>query len=451
MSKETDIKPKKEKVERIYERMSLNDVFEISNRLQKYHIVFRSLWEIGRPIFTNEIPSAAVEFDQKGQTINFLINPDFWKGMDEYTQDFIVCHEMFHHMLKHGERFKDYIGNNNEMMRMNVAADVVINERLVSIWFQRSQLDKSISTEGCWMNTVFKDLKVQPKPNESTEYYYNILKENAKKVDITLIKGFDQHNFSEAESSGLNGAINEALESVGDLIDDSILDAMSQDGMTDSEISKATGLHKGSGTGGWSKVSVEVKTKKKWESVIKKWLATTLKEADKIEERWDRVNRRFSSTLRSSNFKLPTDLELDIMNHEKDKIDLVFFLDVSGSCSGYKTRFVKAALSIDPKRFNVKLFSFDTQVHAAKVESRGNVNIYGGGGTSFSILEQEIQKLIKNKSIKKYPHSVWVITDGYGNQINPEKPERWHWFMTPTFSTNCIPSKCKIHKLANYE
>lgn len=444
---------KKDEVEkkRIYEKMSMQEIFEISNRLQKHHLVFRSLWEIGKPIYTNEIPTAAVEFNTKGQTINFLINPDFWSSLGEYTQNFIVCHEMFHHILKHGERFKDYISDRNEMMRMNVAADIVINERLVSIWFQRSSLDKSISEEGCWLDTAFKDLpNVHPKLNESTEYYYNLLKENAKKIDITKIRGFDQHNFSD-NCSELNDAINEALEGISDLLDDDILGTMTQDGMSDSQIQEATNLTRGEGTGSWSNVEVVVKVKKKWETVIKKWLATTLKESEKIEERWDRVNRRFSSILNQTEFKLPTDIDIDELNQEKDKIDLVFFLDVSGSCSGYKNRFVRAALSIDPRRFNVQLFSFDTQVHSVRSSKQGNLSIYGGGGTSFNILENKIQDLIKTKKIKKYPHSVWVITDGYGNQINPQIPKRWHWFMTPSYSTNCIPKQCNIHKLSDYE
>ena len=43
----------------------------------------------------------------------------------------------------------------------------------------------------------------------------------------------------------------------------------------------------------------------------------------------------------------------------------------------------------------------------------------------FDILEHYAQSYRKTKNKGKYPDAIFVLTDGYGNQINPEFPKRW--------------------------
>jgi hypothetical protein len=68
-----------------------------------------------------------------------------------------------------------------------------------------------------------------------------------------------------------------------------------------------------------------------------------------------------------SDVKLPTTVDMLDDYIEKNRLDVFFFLDVSGSCYSYKDRFYAAAKSLDPKRFNLRLFSFDTQVTALDI------------------------------------------------------------------------------------
>jgi predicted metal-dependent peptidase len=75
--------------------------------------------------------------------------------------------------------------------------------------------------------------------------------------------------------------------------------------------------------------------------------------------------------------------------------------------------------------------------------------IYGGGGTSFNIMENKIQSIMKSEN-KKYPKAVFVITDGYGNKVSPEKPEKWYWFLSANY-THYIPSQSKTYKLSDFE
>jgi hypothetical protein len=168
---------------------------------------------------------------------------------------------------------------------------------------------------------------------------------------------------------------------------------------------------------------------------------------DTVEEteRWERVNSRYSQII-SDKIHLPTNCKVLDEYKEKNKIDVFFFLDTSGSCINLKDRFFSAANSLDPKKFNIRLFCFDTRVVETSLSSG---RVYGGGGTSFSIIERHIQSVIKTEK-KKYPKAVFLITDGLGDIVHPEKPDRWYWFLSYNYRS-CIPSKSKIFMLSEYE
>ena len=191
-------------------------------------------------------------------------------------------------------------------------------------------------------------------------------------------------------------------------------------------------------------VNVKTKIKKKWESVIKRWVNNVIRNTFKDTEQWALMDRRMYNL--SPELMLPSDHEIDDRAIEQDKIDIWFFQDTSGSCQHHAERFFTAAKSIPKNKFNVRLFCFDTKVYETTLESG---KLYGFGGTAFTPIETHIQKLIKEEKCK-YPASVWVVTDGYAEKFNPQYPERWHWFLDGNY-TDCIPSKSIIHKLEDYE
>lgn len=143
---------------------------------------------------------------------------------------------------------------------------------------------------------------------------------------------------------------------------------------------------------------------------------------------------------------LPSDMDVDNWNFEKAKLKVHFYLDTSGSCWHLKDRFFSIASSLPKHRFEVQLFCFDTVVVPTDLEGR---KIHGGGGTSFVVLEQYIQHLIAKSKIEggkkvAYPDAVWVLTDGYGDQVKVEKPENWYWFIDSP-DKNSFKSVCKIY------
>lgn len=145
----------------------------------------------------------------------------------------------------------------------------------------------------------------------------------------------------------------------------------------------------------------------------------------------------------SPDLMLPFTDEVEELTFKKDKIDVWFFLDISGSCAHLAERFFTAAKSLPPQRFNVHMHLFDTKVKKIDIKAT-KINV--GGGTYFHILEQYIQK----HRGEKYPGAVFVITDGFGTEIHPELPGRWHWFLSYKYE-KCIPPQCKTYMLNDFE
>jgi hypothetical protein len=147
-----------------------------------------------------------------------------------------------------------------------------------------------------------------------------------------------------------------------------------------------------------------------------------------------------------NNMFLPSEMEIEEKEDVKKRIKVMFFQDTSGSCIHLAERFFKAAKSLPTERFDIEMFCFDTQVYKTSLTSG---KLYGFGGTSFSILERYIINQCKG-DMRKYPKAVFVITDGYGDCIDPKYPKRWYWFLDPYY-TNCIPKKCNTFNLSDFE
>jgi predicted metal-dependent peptidase len=423
----------------------------IARDLEIHHAVFSKLWNIGKPQFTDKIETAAVTFDKKGNHLDFLFNPTFWDKLTPYERNFIICHECLHIMLNHGVRLKDL---NKDIG--NIAADVVINELLASGFsFDRTKLEW-IGKNGCWMDTVFQNDPSVEK-DRSMEYYYQILKKDISEQLKQLMSGeggkggkgitiLDDHEgLKEIDSTDLEDVLNDVVDGMNNSEKESLNKALNENEGEVEECSKQAGSIAGN-LEITIKLSKVVK-KRKWETVIKKWANTFLKQNDKDHEQWARVNRRFvgiSSTMH--NMFLPSEMEIEEKEEEKRKIKVIFFQDTSGSCYHLAKRFFKAAKSLPSDRFDVELYCFDTSCYKTSLESG---KLYGFGGTSFSILEQEVMKICKG-DLSKYPKAIFVITDGYGDQIHPKKPKNWHWFLSCDY-TYCIPDECNIHKLSQFE
>jgi predicted metal-dependent peptidase len=407
--------------------LDFEEFLALARALEQHHAIFDRLWTMGKPVFTDKILTATVFFDSVGETIDFQINPDFWATLTDVQKQFTISHECLHVILYHGIRTA-YL-TEDEMKIANLALDIVVNHALVDRFgFKREEVDPE--NKYCWVDTVFK--KDPPESGKYYEFYYNLIEKNFAEMGGIVMDshdGLSSFNTPEFEDKLKSLASVEELESLSEFVEAQTKDIESQ--------AQEAGCNPGN-----TFITVKigkVKHKKKWETVIKRWASKYLKEDD--VEQWARRNRRL--VFMPDDFMIPSDQEVD--SFEKDRIQVWFFQDTSGSCSGFVDRFFKAAKSLPPERFDVKMHCFDTQVYETTLASG---RLYGFGGTTFSCIERYIQNYIRKNNLS-YPKAVFIITDGYGDYVHPEKADKWYWFIDG--SNYLVPKESHTFNLRDFE
>jgi len=404
--------------------LELEKFLEISRDLERHHSLFYTLWEMGKPHFTNTVSTAGVIFNKDGHQLSFLFNTDFWNSISDYERSFVISHECLHVILNHGIRTRSSKNNSAS----NIALDIVVNHLLINKFgFERPKLSSSLDKKLCWTDTVFKET-IQT--NMCFEYYYNLLKKDCP----TKNRSIDDHKtlygseWSDAISDLSKKMSNEEKDGIKDIIKNNFQREAGRDAGCCWEFVDTKGC---------------VPEKRKWETVIKNWSKKHLKEDFSYTEQWARLNRRMCTL--SDNLFLPSEMELEHTDN-KDRITVFFYQDTSGSCYNLKDRFFKAAKTLPEDRFDIKMFCFDTKVYETSLKSG---RLYGFGGTSFMAIEDHIQKYIKKET--KYPEAVFVISDGYSNSfLVPQCPKNWYVFLS-TSHTACIHKDCNVFKLSDFE
>jgi predicted metal-dependent peptidase len=425
--------------------ISFEEYIDYSKKIQNYYYLFYKVWNLGKPVFTEQIKTAAVTFDEFGENCNFLFNPNFWDKSSDAERLFIICHECLHVLLNHGKRIIS-IKNSIDMEVANVALDVVVNELLVSK-FGFNRKDISYEKDLCWLNTVFRDQKDVLK-NQNFEYYYNKIKK--EKIDLVGVNLLDEHE-GFCNSSNVNN-LEQFLSKLGEETSQEILKDFSNNFKNYFNYENLEGdiqsndIQTGTNAGNnWTIIKLNnVKKKKKWETVIKNWSKKFLKTNDKDYEQWARTNRRLTGF--SLDLILPSELEIE--DKQEGKINVWFFQDTSGSCASFAERFFKAAKSLPTERFDIQLYCFDTYVYETSLESG---KLYGFGGTSFNIISKYINENTISKKLK-YPEAIFVITDGDGDNVDiPERyRKKWYWFLSSSHKYY-IPKGCNIYNLSDFE
>lgn len=416
--------------------MSEEEKLSLATALQKYHGVFKKFWQISTIIFTRTVPTAAVvASSNSGEVTCIRINPEFWEGLNLTQRLWVIVHECSHAILDHFTRgcLLENQALANKMM------DVVINHMTIEkLGFKRSEIDPY--DVYCWMDKFFKPEDNIPS-GQSFEYYYHEMLKRDNDDSGSGGQLVDDHTvMTDEQFKDFIGKMNSELsDQEKEFLKDWLKGQLGEGQNGDTA---------GHGAGGvlWTFGKIDkVKKKKKWETIIKKWIVRTVGRKEKIKDQWIFEDRRLA--LLPKTMSLPYAREEDDLHKKKDKIELFFFLDTSGSCIGFGERFFKAARSIPTDKFNINLFNFDTSVYEVDIEK---AEVMGGGGTAFDIIERKIQAIIKDKGCA-YPKAVWIITDGYGNDVKPEFPENWYWFMTEGHSTTYVDKKSYIFKLEDYE
>ena len=524
--------------------LSNKEHLKISRELEKHHAIFERIWTLSGIRFTTSIPTAAVKFNLRGDCIDFMLNAQFWEGLNFTTKCFVLSHECMHIALNHGLRSLEASRTKRGANIANIAQDIVINHALVERYgFFRDDIDPiALQKDGkmrrkyCWVDTIFPE-DAEMATDQNYEFYFNRLCKKADAMQEAFdkfmenVEFVDDHDFNqenndygegmpmqlpgmgtegeesddkdgddgEGEGKGKGkdgegkGKDGEGSSEVGDdeweYFDSSdysedfadMIDKLDRDLSNDDKKTlekfvnenansgeeletnpeygadgKVAGNTGGSGGGqgnsagtGWTFANKLPVRKRKFEHIVTAWAKKKLTVDEVDVDQWALTDRRFASISGYCDLELPSEVEMDDETTEDDKFDVFFFQDTSGSCSGYTDRFFSIAESMPLERFNMRMFCFDTEVYETTLESR---ELKGFGGTHFHQLENFIQDELKtNPDMKKYPDAIFVVTDGYGSDILPEKPSNWHWILTPEGSKDNIPKDCNMYDLAKYE
>lgn len=420
-------------------------------QLTDYHRLFYAIFELGTPIYTEQIKTAAVGLNLGTGKINFMINPKFFFGLASKEQLFILCHEAMHVLLSHIDRSLRYDLDN---YISNIAQDIVINETLVGEFgFNKTSLNFGVTL--CFIDTVFTEEQIKKHhivPGKSFEFYYDLLiqyKNEISKNTVLLDFHLDGNslNGDMVLKDGDGNIIVEIPSEIADSIADKIGYNLSQEELEDLiNALKDSYQQHGTGSGGNPlAIKLEEKKKRPWERLIKNKIASLQKTIEKNNETFKFRPRRIVN--------LPEELHLPEIREEKfqknDKFNIVFFIDSSGSCLKYQSKFFNLVRSIPEKKFNVKVYSFDSKTYLLDMKK---LETKGGGGTFFHILEEKVQDLkINDKDYKKkYPDLVFILSDGDGNDVYPEKPDRWYFLLTRN-NTQHIPKKANIILVKDFE
>lgn len=157
-------------------------------------------------IYTDKVPTAGVSITDK---INLYVNPEFWETLTLKQQTELLKHEAMHVFHGHPIRAKDYGLSKGNFHTWNLACDIAINEPLTSLHELGVTYEKL-------KNTVPDAL-----PNESSEYYYGLIKENEDKfpsyscIDDHEVWNEESDVNPEIQKQVVNDAVKKAAERSG--------------------------------------------------------------------------------------------------------------------------------------------------------------------------------------------------------------------------------------------
>lgn len=363
--------------------MLRDEVYHVAMRLSRFNGLYLTLFENCIISESNTIPTAMVCKKHNDSTIYFLINPGFWRGLSENKKEFVVAHELLHIISNHLTR-----GKNADQNKMNIAMDICVNHATHRMGIDRTGYDWE---SYYWIETA--KFKGPVEQNKSAEYYYDKLEDVQEKE---LADGHEEWTASPEELAKILANAN-----TGDV---------------QKTLEKLVG----------SESATKVMNLLKEREIERRW--ENLNMIAKLEEQ--EPNRTFlhpNYAVQSDDFILPGKRR---RRTEKQKRKLAVFWDVSQSCGHLKDKFARVASSFNPRKFDVSLFTFNTKVTPV----RDMAAIEVGGGTSFSCINDYVN------SMPSYPDNIIVITDGEGDVVNPNRPQRWKWYLAGSKSTSCIPT-----------
>jgi predicted metal-dependent peptidase len=311
---------------------------------------------------------------------NFYYNSRFIKMLKPKEIEFLFGHEVLHCVYDHfGRR------GSRDPQLFNIANDYCVNADL-----KKHGVGEFITSVPCLYDRKYEGM--------SSEEIYDILYENAEKIDISsLLKQLlDEHLDGEGDGEGKEGEgkgrpqLSEAeKQAIRDEIKEAVLAAAQTAGA-------------GNLPAGVKRIIQELtEPKMNWRELLRMQLESTIKS----DYTWMRASRK----------GWHMDAVMPGMNLDP-MIDIAVAIDTSGSIGEAMLKDflgeIQGIMDSFPA-YRINVFCFDTEVHAPAVYTSDNLDSIteyepaGGGGTDFDA----IYNYLKAEEIE--PKRLVVFTDGY--------------------------------------
>ena len=320
---------------------------------------------------------------------NFYYNARFIKMLRPKEIEFLFGHEVLHCVYDHfGRR------GSRDPQLWNIANDYCVNGDL-----KKHRVGEFITSVPCLYDTKYDGM--------SSEEVYDILYENAEKIDLDdlIDKMLDDHldeeeddsNGGDKDCDGPNNSergkrprlSQEEREKIKDEIKEAVLSA-------------AQTCEAGNLPAGVKRLIQDLtEPQMNWRELLRMQLESTIKS----DFTWQRPSRR----------SWHMDAIMPGM-FNKDMIDIAVAIDMSGSISDAQGRDFLAEIAGIMEQFEsyrIHVFCFDTEVYGAQQFDSENLDdireyeLKGGGGTDFEC----IFRYLKDEEIE--PRRLVVFTDGY--------------------------------------
>jgi predicted metal-dependent peptidase len=393
---------------------------------EQYAFFLTHVLGLGRPEWTNAIPTAAVALPSKKADpadFSFIFNPDFAEGLAVEELGFVLAHETMHILLNHLKLAKSF---KNEKA-FNIAADCVINDYLAAAGIEvldgamRGQEIVQHDCANCTVTEVYDEIKhmidqAQAGGNGEPEY-----------------RELDNHDWihGRGTESGASEKLDDLYEQVKEEMPGNI-DDMRQETDFDSGMKMA-----GSNAGREQAFQAVHGVNLAWTELLKELNPDMFR------------GRGFGPPPRPSYHKprrklgaFYPDVMLPVYRpgiHKKGLSDqkpaIVMALDTSGSIGPKDAqRFISLAQSIPQDKIHLYACTFTTVYKELDLDNPR----FASGGTSFGAIQQFIHDKVIHQNGGKYPSAVVVITDGeatfgYGGETGPPTPEQakgWYWLIS---------------------
>ena len=314
---------------------------------------------------------------------NFYYNSRFVDMLKPKEVEFLFGHEVLHCVYDHFGRRGD-----RDPQLFNIANDYCVNADL-----KKHRVGEFITSVPCLYNPEYEDM--------SSEEIYDVLYENAEKIDINQLieKLLDEHLDGDDETGdggGKDGTGNRPRMSAEERakVRDEIKEAMLA----------AAAASDGAGNlpAGVKRILQDLTAPKmSWRELLRMQLESTLKS----DYTWMRAGRK--------------GWHMDaIMPGQKpdELIDIAVMIDASGSIDPHMLRdFISETQGIMEQfqSYKIHVGTFDTRVYntvqydSENLDSMADYQVEGGGGTDFDC----IFEYLKEEQIE--PKRLVVFTDGY--------------------------------------